>query len=97
MTAPADDPLLQAVANLSRYHREHEKFYAESPLHDAVALQRASRALKALAERWEVAERDDAPAPSPFAGARDLNDDRAIEASASSSWRGRASPRRSRS
>ena len=33
----ADDPLLAVVLNLARYHREHEKFYAESPLHDAVS------------------------------------------------------------
>ncbi|MFA9272921.1 MAG: hypothetical protein ACEQSX_19675 [Baekduiaceae bacterium] len=76
----SEDPLLRIVVNLSRYHREHEKFYAESPLHDAIALQRASRALKALAERWaETAHADAEPALSPFAGARDLNDERAIE------------------
>lgn len=28
-TAPADTlPLLQAILNLSKFHREHEKFYA---------------------------------------------------------------------
>ena len=75
----ADDPLLSIALNLSQYHREHEKFYAESPLHDAVTLQRASRALKALAERWTTASPDAEPSPSPFAGARDLNDDRATE------------------
>lgn len=75
----SDDPLLRVVVNLARYHREHEKFYSESPLHDAIAMQQASRALKALAERWTIVARDPEPSPSPFAGARDLNDDRATE------------------
>lgn len=77
--AKPDDPLLSIVLNLSRYHREHEKFYAESPLRDAIALQGISRALKALAERWTVAAPEEHPMPSPFAGAPDLNDDRATE------------------
>ena len=62
-----DDPLLSMVLNLAQYRREHEKFYAESPLHDAITLQRDSRALKALAERWTVATPDQHPSPSPFA------------------------------
>jgi len=79
MPAHRDDQLLEMVLNLSQYHREHEKFYAESPLHDAIALQRDSRALKALAERWSVADPEEHPSPSPFAGAPDLNDERATE------------------
>jgi hypothetical protein len=67
--------------NLSRYHREHEKYYSEAPLADALALQRMARTLIALAERWTAAEPAAAPAASPFAGAPDLNDDRAIETS----------------
>ena len=78
MKAP-EDPLLGMVLNLAQYHREHEKFYAESPLHDAITLQRDSRALKALAERWMVATPEEHPSPSPFAGTPDLNDDRATE------------------
>jgi hypothetical protein len=31
------------VKNLSRYHREHEKYYSEAPLADAIALQRIAR------------------------------------------------------
>ncbi|HEX9063531.1 MAG TPA: hypothetical protein VF843_00390 [Streptosporangiaceae bacterium] len=79
-TAPRDG-LLAIAANLSRYHREHEKFYAEAPLSDAIALQRAARSLLALAERWSAAAPDAEPAPSPYAGAPDLNDERAIETS----------------
>jgi hypothetical protein len=75
----ATSALLGVIANLSRFHREHEKFYAEAPLHDAAALQRASRTLKALAEHWQSATPAEAATPIPFAGAPDLNDDRAIE------------------
>jgi heme oxygenase len=85
MTAPEHEPtasgdgLLAVATNLSRYHREHEKYYSEAPLADAIALQRTGRTLIALAERWTAAEPATAPAASPFAGAPDLNDDRAIE------------------
>jgi hypothetical protein len=75
------DVLLAVVKNLSRYHREHEKYYSEAPLTDAIALQRAARTLIALAERWTSSEATVEPAPSRFAGAPDLNDDRAIETS----------------
>jgi hypothetical protein len=75
------DGLLAVAANLSRYHREHEKYYSEVPLADAIALQRTARTLIALAERWGIAGPVAEPAASPFAGAPDLNDDRAIETS----------------
>jgi hypothetical protein len=75
------DGLLAVAANLSRYHREHEKYYSAAPLADAIALQRAARTLIALAERWTSVEPVAEPAASPFAGAPDLNDDRAIETS----------------
>jgi hypothetical protein len=75
------DPFMEAVGNLSRYHREHEKRYSAEPLEVALRLQRFSRTLKALAERWRTAEPTGHPAPSPFAGAPDLNDERAIEES----------------
>src|SRR5689334_13828398 len=75
------DGLLAVAGNLSRYHREHEKYYAEAALADAVSLQRTARALTALAERWAYAEPAAQPAPSPFAGTPDLNDERAIETS----------------
>jgi hypothetical protein len=85
--SPQDQPggggngLLAVAANLSHYHREHEKYYSEAPLTGAIALQRTARTLIALAERWTSAEPAAAPAGSPFAGAPDLNDDRAIETS----------------
>jgi len=65
--------------NLARYHREHEKFYARAPLEEAATLQRTSAALRALAERWSTVDPRKPDAASPFSGAEDLNDDRAIE------------------
>jgi hypothetical protein len=78
-SSPIPSSMLEVVENLARSHREHERYYAEAPLHDAIMLQRTSRALKALAERWRESEPLEHPLPVPFAGATDLNDDRAIE------------------
>ena len=77
--AAAGDPLLESALNLSRFHREHEKYYSAAPLEDAIGLQRTSQALMALAERWSRVEVAGRSAASPFAGAEDLNDERAIE------------------
>jgi hypothetical protein len=79
-TAPAETlPLLQAILNLSKFHREHEKFYASSPREFAVMLQRHARSLQALADQWTVTE-PPAPAPlSPYEGAEDLNSAVAIQ------------------
>ncbi len=65
--------LLETIGNLSRFHREHEKFYSQAPLEQAREIQRASRALKALADQWSEVEPSDHPAPNPMAGAEDLN------------------------
>ena len=45
-------PLLEMIGNLSEFHREHEKFYAQRPLRQALEVEAASRTLKALADRW---------------------------------------------
>ncbi len=65
--------LLETIANLSQFHREHEKFYAQAPLRTAVEIEAASRVLKALADRWRSVAPSDGPGGSPFAGAPDLN------------------------
>jgi hypothetical protein len=72
-------PLLDAVLNLSRFHREHEKFYASFPRERAIALQRHARTLHALADRWSQAVPSTAPPLSPYAGAEDLNDPAALQ------------------
>ena len=73
-TAPAANlPLLQAILNLSKFHRDHEKFYASSPRELAVTMQRHARSLQALVDQWAVTG-PAAPAPfSPYEGAEDLN------------------------
>ncbi len=72
---------LEAILNLSRYHREHEKFYARSPLERAIELQRAARTLTTLADRWsEAAPGQAPPAGARFAGCEDLNERAAIQA-----------------
>lgn len=79
LTRSADPALLAAILNLSRFHREHEKFYASSPRESAVTLQRHARSLQALADQWTGAE-PLAPAPfSPFEGAEELNSHSAIQ------------------
>lgn len=79
------DGFLEAAANLSRYHREHEKYYPEVPLTEAVALGRTVRTLIALAERWTTAEPVTAPGCQPVRrhtgpqrGPRHRNERRAV-------------------
>jgi hypothetical protein len=70
---PGTDPLLAAIMNLSKYHREHEKYYASAPREQAVVLQRHARSLLALADRWTTTPPTPRVASSPFEGAPDLN------------------------
>ena len=71
--------LLDAALNLSRFHREHEKFYASFPRERAVVLQRHARTLHALADRWSRVAPVTQPAWNPYAGAEDLNDPAALQ------------------
>lgn len=73
------DPLLVAVENLSRFHRDHERFYAQAPREQAVVLQRHARALGALADRWSSVAVGGAEVLSPFEGSEDLNSDVALQ------------------
>jgi hypothetical protein len=73
MTDAPPPQLLEMIGNLAEFHREHEKFYAQAPLGQAVEVQGASRILKALADHWSSASPTDRPVASPFAGAPDLN------------------------
>ena len=74
-TRNADEasPLLAAIMNLSKFHREHEKYYASAPREQAVVLQRHARSLLALADRWTTTTPTPRTALSPFEGAPDLN------------------------
>jgi hypothetical protein len=72
-------PLLEAVLNLSRFHREHEKFYASAPLETAVQLHRHARTLLALADQWATAAPSTRHALGPYEGADDLNSTVAVQ------------------
>ena len=79
-SAPVESlPLLHAILNLSKFHREHEKFYASSPREAAVTLQRHARSLQALADQWTITEPSARASLSPFEGAEDLNSAAAIQ------------------
>jgi hypothetical protein len=71
-------PLLEAILNQSRVHKEHERFYSSSPVETAVRLQRHARTLQALADRWTTVVPAPRTALSPYEGADDLNSEAAI-------------------
>jgi hypothetical protein len=75
----AVSPVLEAVLNLSRFHREHEKYYAQEPRAQAVTLQRHARALQALADRWSTTQPAAQRSMNPFEGSQDLNDPAALQ------------------
>ena len=72
---------LDTIRNLSRFHREHEKFYAQAPLQQAIGLQQASRVLKTLADHWAEVEPSSPRFENPYAGCEDLNETAYIQAS----------------
>lgn len=81
MPVRQQDPIafLAQAENLSRAHHEHEIYYSQAPLDDAVALQRFSRTLKALAGHWLTVEPLTVDHPNRYAGCDDLNVQAAIE------------------
>ena len=73
--------LLETIENLSRFHREHEEFYAQAPLEQAITLQRWSRSLKALADHRQQTEPVETRLANPYAGCDGLNVKAAIDGS----------------
>jgi hypothetical protein len=65
--------LLIAMLNMTAAHRQHEEFYSVSPREQAVVLQRHSRALHGLADRWTDVAPTSRDVLSPYEGADDLN------------------------
>lgn len=78
-TSHHGDPLLQAILNLSKFHRDHEKFSSSVPREQAVLLQRHARTLQALADRWSTADPSTRAVLSPFEAAEDLNAPDAVQ------------------
>jgi hypothetical protein len=72
-------PLLAAVLNLSKFHRDHEKYYSSSPREQSVVLQRHARTLQGLADRWSTVEAAHRAVLSPYEAAEDLNAPDAIQ------------------
>lgn len=78
--------MLDTILNLSHYHREHELFYSRVPLEVAVKLQVVSRALKALAIKWQSGADQSGRRPSAgnpsarYEGCPDLNESSVIDA-----------------
>ena len=62
--------LLETIANLARFHREHEQFYSQAPLATAIKVQAGSRALKALAGRWAETKPSEPSGRKPVCGRR---------------------------
>ena len=73
MTDSAQASLLAAMLNMTEFHHEHEKFYSVSPREQAVTLQRHSRTLHALADRWTTPRVPQNRVTARYAGAPDLN------------------------
>lgn len=72
-------PLLSMMLNVTAFHREHEKFYSVSPREQAVALQRHSRTLHALADRWLTTGPEPSTTGGPYEGSPDLNAPAALQ------------------
>jgi hypothetical protein len=64
---------MKIIENLSRFHREHEKFYAKQPLEQAIEIQEFSLLLKTLADKWSEMEPKKMSGTNPFMGSEDLN------------------------
>ena len=71
--------LFDMILNLSKYHREHEKFYAQRPLEQAVTFQKSSRVLKTLADRWKNISIQKNKALNPYMACEDLNETSIIQ------------------
>jgi hypothetical protein len=94
-----NEPALEGMLAVARYHREHERFHSMNGLQQAAELRRESNALKVLAERWFQAA--EAPPSSidysdprfQAAGCEDLNDRAAIATTGILFMEGESEPR----
>lgn len=70
---------LNTISNLSKYHREHEKFYGQAPLKTAIKIQNASKTLKTLADKWSNIQHVEKQNGNPYMGCEDINQEAAIQ------------------
>ena len=61
------------MMNLSKYHKEHERYYARSPLRDVLQVQNISNTLKTMADKWEEVGPIEDRVENRYAGCEDLN------------------------
>jgi hypothetical protein len=67
------------ILNLSKYHREHEKYYAWEPLEKSKTLQKISIVMKTLADKWKNQNIDSTKKGNPYMGCEDLNETSSIQ------------------
>jgi hypothetical protein len=67
------------ISNLSKYHREHEKFYGQAPLKTAIEIQDASKTLKTIADKWVGLDQTVKGEGNPYMGCEDLNEKASIQ------------------
>ena len=70
---------IEVVSNLSKYHREHEKFYGQAPLKTAIEIQDASKTLKTIADKWIGLQQTEKAVGNPYMGCEDLNEEASIQ------------------
>ena len=73
------EDFLEIISNLSKYHREHEKFYGQEPLKTAIEIQGASKTLKTSADKWINLQRTEKAEGNPYMGCEDLNEKATIQ------------------
>jgi hypothetical protein len=74
-----DSKFYKDILNLSKFHREHEKYYAWAPLKQSVELQKFSQVLKTLADRWKDIDIKESEKSNPYIGCEDLNESSSIQ------------------
>jgi hypothetical protein len=70
---------LDIISNLSKFHREHEKFYGQAPLQTAIEIQNASKTLKTIADKWINLKQTEKAEGNPYMGCEDLNEKATIQ------------------
>ena len=70
---------LDIISNLSKFHREHEKFYGQAPLKTAIEIQNASKTLKTLADKWTRLQQTEKAEGNPYMGCEDINETATIQ------------------